>query len=99
MVGISSISSAGSMSAVYRQAYYAANVAAARSATANPAQPELPVEPVSAVRRVAPDAAVRQPITVREPVLPTVKDLDNASDNLVRMRIQFPEKAAGTERS
>ena len=93
MPSIGAIGSSGSMSAVYQQAYYAAKISAARTAAANPAQPETPVEPVDAVRRVAPDAAVRQPVAVQEPSLPTVDDLNNASDNLARMRVQYAEQA------
>ena len=76
------------------QAYYAANISAARTAAANPSQPNAPVEPVSAVGRVMPDASVRMPIGVQEPTLPTVDDLNNASENLARMRIEYPEEAA-----
>ena len=85
------------MSGIYRQAYYAANISAARTAAANPAQPNTPVEPVDEVRRVAPDAAVRRPVAVQEPALPTVDDLNNASDNLARMRIQSPEESEAAE--
>ena len=85
------------MSGIYRQAYYAANISAARTAAANPAQPNTPVEPVDEVRRVAPDAAVRRPVAVQEPALPTVDDLNNASDNLARMRIQSPEETEAAE--
>ena len=97
MPSIGAIGSAGNLSAIYQQAYYASNVSAARSAAANPSQPETPVEPVGAVRRVAPDAAVRQPVAVQEPTLPTVDDLNNASDNLARMRIQSAEPADEAE--
>ena len=83
----------GGMSVAWRQFYYASRVSAARSAAVNPAQPERPVEPVSAVRRVAPDAAVRIPITVQEPRVPTEDDLNNAADTLARIRIRFPEEA------
>ncbi len=79
----------GGISPVWRQAYYASNISAARSSAANPAQPETPVEPVSAVRKVAPDAAVRQPISVQEPRIPTEDALNNAAENLARMRIQY----------
>ena len=90
MSGIGAIGSSGSLSGIYRQAYYAANISAARSASVNPAQPETPVEPVSAVRRVAPDAPVRQPLAVQEPRIPTVDDLNTASETLARMRVQYP---------
>ena len=94
MSGIGAIGSSGGMSGLYLQAYYASHISAARSAAVNPAQPETPVEPVSAVRRVAPDAPVRMPVAVREPALPTVDDLNSASENLARMRVQYPEGAA-----
>ena len=104
MPSISAIGSFGGMSgisAMYnnrisanRQADYAASAAAARTAAANPSQPNAPVEPVSAVRAVAPDASVRMPVAVQEPALPTVDDLNNASDNLARMRIEYPEAEA-----
>lgn len=97
MSGIGAIGSYGGISGLYRQAYYAANLSAARSAAANPAQPDTPVEPVSAVRRVAPDASVRMPIAVQEPSLPTVDDLNSASETLARMRVQYPEEAAGEQ--
>ncbi|MBR3560455.1 MAG: hypothetical protein IKN81_02835 [Oscillospiraceae bacterium] len=99
MLGISAIGASGAnLSALYRdrlqasrsQAYYAANLSAARAAAANPAQPNAPVEPVSPVRAVKPDAAVRMPIAVREPRLPTVDDLYTADETLARMRIQYP---------
>ena len=77
------------------QAYYAANISAARTAAANPSQPNAPVEPVSAVGRVTPDESVRMPVAVQEPALPTVDDLNNASDNLARMRIEYPGEAGG----
>lgn len=79
------------------QAYYAANISAARTAAANPSQPNAPVEPVSAVRQVAPDTSVRMPVAVQEPTLPTVDDLNNASENLARMRIEYPEEAAQSD--
>ncbi len=101
MMGISAVglsSAASGLSALYRdrlsaarsQAYYAANVSAARSAALNPAQPDAPVEPVSPVRAVKPDAAVRMPVAVSEPRLPTVDDLNSAGETLARMRVQYP---------
>ena len=101
MMGISAVglsSAASGLSALYRdrlsaarsQAYYAANVSAARSAALNPAQPDAPVEPVSPVRAVKPDAAVRMPVAVSEPRLPTVGDLNSAGETLARMRVQYP---------
>ncbi len=105
MAGISAIASSGVMSnlsAMYRdrlnaarsQAYYAANVSAARAAAVNPAQPNAPVEPVSPVRAVKPDAAVRVPVAVREPRLPSVDDLNSAAETLARMRVQYPGEDA-----
>ncbi|MBR0311367.1 MAG: hypothetical protein IJQ98_03130 [Oscillospiraceae bacterium] len=101
MMGISAVglsSAASGLSALYRdrlsaarsQAYYAANVSAARSAALNPAQPDAPVEPVPPVRAVKPDAAVRMPVAVSEPRLPTVDDLNSAGETLARMRVQYP---------
>lgn len=84
----------GGMSVAWQQFYYASRISAVRSAAANPAQPERPVEPASPVRRVAPDTAVRIPVTVREPRVPTEEDLNNAADTLARMRIRFPEETA-----
>lgn len=92
MSGIQAVSHDG-MSVAWRQFYYASRVSAARSAAANPARLERPVEPVSPVRRVAPDAAVRIPITVQEPRIPTEDGLNNAADTLARMRIRRPEEA------
>ena len=105
MMGISAVGLSGAMSglsALYRdrlsaarsQAYYAANVSAARSAALNPAQPDAPVEPVSPVRAVKPDAAVRMPVAVSEPRLPTVDDLNSAGETLARMRVQYPGEDA-----
>lgn len=91
---VGAVGSQSSLSALYAQSYYAAKLSAARTAAANPAQPEAPVEPVSPVRAVKPDVPVRMPIAVGEPSLPTVDALNNASDNLARMRIQYPEEAA-----
>lgn len=91
---IGAIGSQSGLSAIYAQSYYAAKLSAARSSAASPAQPNAPVEPVSPVRAVKPDAPVRMPIVVQEPSLPTVDDLNNASDNLARMRIQYAEEAA-----
>lgn len=84
----------GGMSVAWQRSIYASRIAAAHSAAANPSQPERPVEPVEPVRRVAPDAAVRMPVAVPEPRIPTEDDLNNASDTLARMRIQFPEDAS-----
>ena len=104
MIGISAIASSGAasnLSALYRdrlsaersKSYYAASVSAARSAAVNPAQPEIPVQPVTPVRSVKPDAPVRVPILVQEPRLPTVDDLNTASETLARMRVRYPEGA------
>ena len=82
------------LSAGRSQAYYAADISAARAASIHPAQPEIPVEPVSPVRAVKPDAAVRIPVAVQEPRLPRVEDLDSAAETLSRMRIQYPEEIA-----
>lgn len=97
MDGIGALGASGGMAGAYMQAYYLSHISAARSAAANPAQLESPVEPVFAVRRVAPDAPVRQPVPVREPRVPQVEDLNNAADNLARMRIQPPEEALSAE--
>lgn len=91
MSGIGAIGSSTALSPYYRQAYYLAHISAARSAAANPAQPNQPVEPVSPVRRVSPDTPVRIPVPFQERRLPTVDDLNNASEHLVRMRIQYAE--------
>lgn len=91
MSGISAIGPSTGLSAYYRQAFYAAHVSAARSAAINPSQPDTPVEPVSPVRRVSANASVRIPVPIQERRLPTVDDLNNASENLVRMRIRYPE--------
>ncbi len=82
---------------VYQQSYYLSNIAKARSAGVNPAQPETPVEPVDEVRPVAPDASVRQPVAVQETRVPSEEDLNNASDNLARMRIEYAEESAPAE--
>lgn len=84
----------GGMPVTWQQFYYAARIAAVRSAAVNPAQPNHPVEPVSPVRRVAPDTAVRIPIAVREPRVPTEGDLDSAVETLAHMRIRFSTETA-----
>lgn len=105
MTGISAVGLSGTasnLSAMYRdrlnavrsQAYYAANVSAARAAAVNSAQPNAPVEPVSPVRAVKPDAAVRMPVVLSEPRLPTVGDLNSADETLARMRVQYPGEDA-----
>ena len=91
---VGSVGSQSGTSALYMQLYRNANLSAARSSAANPAQPNTPVEPVSPVRSVKPDAAVRQPVPVEEPSLPTANELNNAADNLARMRIQYAEETA-----
>ena len=96
MSAISAIGPSMSSPPYYRQAFYASHIAAARSAAINPSQPDLPVEPVSPVRRVSPDAAVRIPVPAQERRLPTVDDLNNAAEHLVRMRIQYPEDSDET---
>ncbi len=83
----------GGINVAWQRSYYASRVSAAYSAAANPSQPEAPVEPVSAVRRVAPDAAVRVPVPIQERRLPTEQDLNNASEHLARMRIQDYESS------
>ncbi|MBE6908543.1 MAG: hypothetical protein E7474_02900 [Ruminococcaceae bacterium] len=88
----------GNMSAAWRQASYVSNLSAAKSAAANPSQPEAPVEPVSSVRRVSPDAAVRTPVSVQEPRVPDEAELNNAADNLARMRIQYEQEAENADK-
>ena len=68
-----------------------ANAAALRANAVNPSQPNLPVQPVEPVGRVTGNAAVRMPVNVSEPRLPTEADLNNAQENLVRMFVQYPE--------
>ena len=94
---IGPIGSQGGMSAAYLQFYRNANLSAARSRAANPSQPEQPVAPVPPVRSVKPDAAVRLPVPVEEPSLPTEQALNNAADNLARMRIRQAEESAPSD--
>ena len=89
MAGISPIGYNPNLSAVRQQAYYASRVSQAYSAAANPAQPEAPVEPVSPARSVKRDDSVRVPVSVQEPRIPGEEALNNAVDNLSRMRIQY----------
>lgn len=91
MYGIHAVNHGG-LSVAWQRVYYAARISAARSVAANPAQPERPVEPVSAVRRIAPDVSVRIPLALPEPRVPTEDALNNAADTLARMRIRFPEE-------
>ena len=69
----------------------AANAAALRINAVSPSQPELPVQPVQPVGRITGNAAVRMPMNVPEPRLPTEADLNNARENLVRLFVQYPE--------
>ena len=62
----------------------------AHSAAADPAQAETPVQPVPPVKAVPADASVRPPAAAKIP-LPTEEALNNASENLARMRIAYPD--------
>ena len=88
MSGISPISGRAS-SVGWLQAQYYLNMSAARRAAANPARAETPVEPVQPVRPLPSDTPVRFPISFAETALPTVDDLNNASENLAKMRISY----------
>lgn len=90
MSGISAIGAGGS-SSIWRWAPYYFNIAAMRKNALRPAQVDTPVEPVDPVKRTAPatDTAPAFPLTQKETALPTVADLNNAQDNLARMRIQY----------
>ena len=90
MSGISAIGSGG-ISAAWRQAYYYMGMSRARSVAANPAQVETPVQPVSPVKAIPADVPVRLPVSVPEMPLPTEDALNNASENLARMRIAYPD--------
>ena len=90
MSGISAIGSGG-VSSAWRQAYYYMGMSRARSAAATPAQVETPVQPVSPVKAVPADVPVKVPVAVPEIPLPTVDALNNASENLARMRIAYPD--------
>ena len=90
MSGISAIGSGG-ISAAWRQAYYYMGMSRARSAAVNPAQVETPVQPVSPVKAIPADVPVRLPVAVPEIPLPTEDALNNASENLARMRIAYPD--------
>ena len=92
MSGISPIRFGG-MSSVWMQTQYYAHLSAARSAGANGARANTPVEPVPPVRALPEDVPVRFPVSIASPSLPTPEDLNNASDNLARMRIIYPEDA------
>ena len=90
MSGISAIGAGGS-SSIWRWAPYYFNVMAMRQNALRPAQTDTPVEPVDPVRKVAAatDTAPAFPMAQKETALPTVADLNNAQDNLARMRIQY----------
>ena len=90
MSGISAVSGAG-MSPVWLQAQYYMHLSAARSGGAYAARANAPVEPVEPVRALPSDTPVRYPVALSEPSLPRPEDLNNASDNLARMRIVYPE--------
>lgn len=88
MAAIGAISGYG-VSAAYAQSYYA-NLAASRAHSANPGRAETPVEPVSRVPRLPQDVPISQPVpAAAEMQLPTVSALNNAADNLARMRIEY----------
>ena len=93
MSGISAIGAigAGEASSIWRWAPYYFNIAAMRRNAIRPAQPDTPVEPVAPVKRTAAatDTAALFPFARKETALPTVADLNNAQDNLARMRIQY----------
>ena len=80
------------LSSMWQQARYMCNISAARAAAANPARAETPVEPVQPVRALPSDVPVKLPLTLTaaETRLPTEEDLNNASEALARMRIQYP---------
>ena len=90
MSGISAIGSGG-VSAAWRQAYYYMGMSRALRAAANPARVETPVEPVSPVKAVPSEVPVKVPVSVPEIPLPTEDALNNASENLARMRISYPD--------
>ena len=88
MAAIGAISGYG-ISAAYAQSYYA-NLAAFRAHSANPGRAETPVEPVSRVQRLPQDVPITQPVpAAAETRLPTASALNNAADNLARMRIEY----------
>ena len=91
MGGISAIGAGGS-SSIWRWAPYYFNIMAMRQSALRPAQTDTPVEPVDPVKRTAAatDTAPVFPMAQKETALPTVADLNNAQDNLARMRIQYP---------
>ena len=90
MSGISAIGSGG-VSAAWRQAYYYMGMSRARSAAANPAQVETPVQPISPVKAVPADVPVKVPVSIPEIPLPTEEALNNAPEHLARMRISYPD--------
>ena len=92
MSGISAIGSGG-ISAAWYQAYYYMGMSRARRAAANPspAQVETPVQPVPPVKALPADVPVKLPVPVPEIPLPTEDALNNASENLARMRISYPD--------
>ena len=93
MNGIAALQNYG-LSSMWQQARYMFNVSAARAAAANPARAETPVEPVQPVRALPADVPVKLPLSLSyaETRLPTEEDLNNASEVLARMRIQYPEQ-------
>ena len=93
MSGISAIQ-AGGMSPVWLQTQYYSHLSAARSAGANPARANTPVEPVDPVRALPSDVPVRYPVALSSPALPGPEELNNAFDNFARMRIVYPEDEA-----
>ena len=90
MSGISAIGSGG-ISNAWRQAYYYMGMSRARIAAANPAQVETPVQPVSPVKAIPADVPVKIPAAAAQLPLPTEEALNNASENLARMRIAYPD--------
>ena len=97
MNGIGALQNNG-LSSLWQQARYLYGVSAARAAAANPARAETPVEPVQPVRALPSDTPVKYPVLLAGTRLPTEEDLNNAQENLARMRIQYPgQEQAGQE--
>ncbi len=91
MSGIGAIRGSG-LSSAWMQTQYYMHLSAARSAAANPARANTPVEPVMPVRALPSDTPVRFPMVLSSPSLPQPEELNNAADQLARMRIIYPEE-------
>lgn len=93
MSSISAIGGAGYTPA-WIQMRYALGTAQTRSAASRGAGAAAPVEPVDPVRPIGSELPVKIPVALPESAIPSAADLNNPSEVLARMRIDYPEGEA-----